>query len=317
MNNPQLAYFWPLHHYDRSLRESCLAQLAEAGADNIVLDHLLISEMLARPSEVPRWRKMLVDCGVAFGGAHNPFGPLEDLSCPAPEMVSHMLAMHKCCLRVCAAFGISATTIHIGMPSEYCKDRDRLHQNALRAIEALLPDAEACGVVICIENIWNHCNTAGMLLDAIERFRSPWLGVCWDSGHAQLTRSDTPDIPEQTARASWRDCGYRDSPDEFSDTGDYLRRLLPHIVIAHLHSNDRVRDRHWLPTDSRGLTDWAVEMPVLCSAPRLASLQSESSPSADSPYTMRQQVESLRSIAALGGVRPVRDASAAGKATLP
>lgn len=304
MNSPRLACFWPVHMYDRRLREPCLAQLAEAGARDIVLDNVLLAELLARPCEISRWRRMLLDSGVTFAGAHNPYGPLEDLSCPVPEAVPHMIAMHGLCLRVCAELGIGSTVIHVGMPSEYCKDRDTLHGNALRALDALLPVAEACGVVICIENIWNHCNTAGMLLDAVERFRSPWLGVCWDSGHAQLTRSDTPDVPEQEARASWRDCGLARGPEDFSDTGDWLRRLLSHVVVAHLHANDRVRDRHWLPTDPRGLTDWAAEMPILCSAPRLASLQSECTPGAGNLYTMRQQVESLRSLAALGGVRP-------------
>lgn len=299
MNTPILACFCPIHLHDRRLREPYLAQLAEAGVRDIVLDNALLAELLAHPGEVLRWRRMLAESGVAFAGAHDPFGPLEDLSCPVPEMVPQMLAMHRLCLRVCAGLGIGSTVIHVGMPSEYCKDRDRLHDNALRALEALLPEAEACGVVICIENIWNHCNTAGMLLDAIGRFRSPWLGVCWDSGHAQLMRSDAPDIPEQTARASWRECGCSRGPDDFSDTGDWLRSLLPHIVVAHLHTNDRVHDRHWLPTDKRGLTDWAAEMPVLCSGPRLASLQSECAPGADNLYTIRQQVESLRSLAAL------------------
>ena len=74
----------------------------------------------------------------------------------------------------------------------------------------------------------------------------------------------------------------------------------PHIVTCHLHTNDRVLDRHWLPNDPRGKTDWAAEMPVLLSAPRLKQLHNEATPSAENPFTVREQVESLNAIAALG-----------------
>ena len=293
-------FFWPFHTYDNRVQEISLRQFAEVGADGVCFNPPEMESMMAHPGEILRWKKMLAASGVRFRDAHAPYGPLEDMSCPVPELFPHMVGMHRHCLRLCQEFGVESCTIHVGRPTEYCKDSAVLHANLLRALEAILPTAEECRCVVCIENIWDPNNTAGMLLDAVERFRTPWLGVCWDSGHAQLSRSDTPDIPEQCGRTSWKNSGFPGGPADWSDTDDYLRRLLPHVVTCHLHTNDRVRDRHWLPTDPRGKTDWAAEMPLLLSAPRLKQMQNEASPNAENPFTIRETVESLRAVAALG-----------------
>ena len=291
-----LVSFWPMNAYAPRVQESVLRQFAEAGADGINFNPSEMQAMMGSPSEILRWKRMLANSGVGFGDAHAPFGPLDDLSCPLPEAFPAMIEMHRRCLGLCAEFGVKSCTIHVGRPTQFCKDTATLHENMLRALERILPTAGECGVVVCIENIWDPNNTAGMLLDAIDRFRSPWLGVCWDSGHAQLMRSDTPDVPEQSGRASWKGNGYPDGPTEWSDTGEYLRRLLPHVVTCHLHTNDRILDRHWLPTDPRGLTDWASEMPLLLSAPRLMQIQNEASVCLDSPFTIREHVESTRQL---------------------
>ncbi len=293
-----LTYFWPFHTYDRRVQESALRQFAEVGADGIVFNPPEMQAMMADPGEILRWRKMLANSGMSFRDAHAPYGPLQDLGCPVPELFPHMVLMHAHCLRLCAEFGIECCTIHVGRPTEYCKDSAVLHANLLRALEKLLPTAEECRCVICIENIWDPNNTAGLLLDAIERFQSPWLGICWDSGHAQLSRSDTPDVPDQCGRTSWKNNGWPEGPAEWSDTGKYLERLLPHIVTCHLHTNDRIRDRHWEPTDPRGFTDWTAEMPLLLSAPRLKQLQNEASVKPDAPVTVREHVAALQALLA-------------------
>ncbi len=290
---------WPFQLSDKRAQEIVLRQFAEAGADGVDFNPSEMLAMMNDPGEILRWKRMHANTGVSFRDAHAPYGPLKDLSTPVPELFPHVVRLHQTCLRLCAEFGIKSCTIHVGRPSDYCHDTAVLHDNMLRALELLLPTAEDCDCVICIENIWDSNNTAGMLLDAIEKFKNPWLGICWDSGHAQLSRSDTPDVPAQCCRSSWKNSGFENGPTEWSDTGDYLRRLLPHIVTCHLHTNDRVLDRHWLPNDPRGLTDWAAEMPILLSAPRLKQLQNEATPNIENPFTVREQVESLNAIAAL------------------
>ena len=259
MKKIPFTYFWPFHCYDKRVQQTALEQFAEAGVDGVCFNPPEMAAMMGNPGEILRWKKMLSESGVSFLDAHDPYGPLEDLSCPVPELFPHMVRMHAHCLHLCQEFGIKSCTIHVGRPTDYCKDNALLHANLLRALEQLLPTAEECGVVICIENIWDPNNTT-----------------------------------------SWKNNGFPAGPTEWSDTGDYLKRLLPHIVTCHLHTNDRIRDRHWLPTDKRGKTDWAAEMPLLLSAPRMMQLQNEASPRAENSFTIKQHVESLMAIAALG-----------------
>ncbi len=285
-------FFWPFSQLPDRLRGSALNDFAQAGAEGVVLTDGILSETLSSPAAIVNWRRMVADAGLRFIDAHSPFGPLSDLACPVPEAVPQMLSMHRRCIAICAEFGVKSITIHVGRPTSFSNDTEALFANILRSTEALLPAAEEAGVVICIENIWDAVNTADRLIRVVDTFRSPWLGVCWDSGHAQLTRSEAPNVPEQACRASWRNCGY----DEPEHGDDYLRKLLPHIVTCHLHTNDRMSDRHWLPTDPRGLTDWASELPQLFSAPRLMQMQSEASVRAENPFTPRDEVESLRAL---------------------
>jgi sugar phosphate isomerase/epimerase len=51
------------------------------------------------------------------------------------------------------------------------------------SIEALLPKAEECGVVLGLENHWGLGRTAAGVLRIVEAIRSPWLGMTLDTGN--------------------------------------------------------------------------------------------------------------------------------------
>ena len=154
MSKIPLTYFWPFHCYDKRLQEMALNQFAEAGADGVCFNPPEMEAMMAHPGEILRWKRMFAASGVSFRDAHNPFGPLEDLNAPVAEIGPHMLNTHKQCIRLCQEFGVKSTTIHVGRPTDYSTDVEKLHSNVLRSLEALLPVAEECDVTICIENIW-------------------------------------------------------------------------------------------------------------------------------------------------------------------
>lgn len=50
-------------------------------------------------------------------------------------------------------------------------------------IEACLPRAEACGVMLALENHWGLARTAEGLLRIVDAIDSPWLGVLMDTGN--------------------------------------------------------------------------------------------------------------------------------------
>lgn len=292
----ELSFFWPLHACDARLLPSLLDEFAEAGADGLCMNPEQMVDMACNAGAVLRWKKLLADSGMRFNDAHARYGQLDCLNCPVPECVPHMLHLHEQSLRLCREFGVPTCTFHLGRHSEWSRDADALHANVLRALEKLLPVAEECRTAICIENLWDPTDSPERLADAVERFRSPWLGVCWDSGHAQLTRGDAPDVPGQPWRESWKAFGF-DRP----EPGDgALARLLPHVVNCHLHVNDLASDRHWPVDDPRGRTDWASEMPLLLSAPRLLRIQNEASPNAECHFTVRRHVRSLQTLCRTG-----------------
>ena len=51
------------------------------------------------------------------------------------------------------------------------------------SIEKLLPKAEACGVVLGLENHWGLGRTAEGVLRIVEAIRSPWLQMTLDTGN--------------------------------------------------------------------------------------------------------------------------------------
>jgi sugar phosphate isomerase/epimerase len=53
----------------------------------------------------------------------------------------------------------------------------------IAAIEKLLPRAEACGVVLGLENHWGLGRTAAGVLRIVEAIKSPWLQMTLDTGN--------------------------------------------------------------------------------------------------------------------------------------
>jgi L-ribulose-5-phosphate 3-epimerase len=56
-------------------------------------------------------------------------------------------------------------------------------QKTLYQIEKLLPKAEACGVVLGLENHWGLGRTAAGVLRIVEGIKSPWLQMTLDTGN--------------------------------------------------------------------------------------------------------------------------------------
>jgi hexulose-6-phosphate isomerase len=73
---------------------------------------------------------------------------------------------------------------------------DYCYQRTLAALQKLGPDAEAHGVVIGLENVWNKFLVDPFAMRAfIDQFNSEWLGAYFDVGNAMLVG-----YPEQWIR---------------------------------------------------------------------------------------------------------------------
>ena len=254
---------------DETALRTALPEFAANGVKNVVLSDLLVSAVMQRYSFADVIQKYLDMTGVKFVDSHAPFGPGIDLNCPIAEARRKLILRHKLALNIAADFGVDTMTIHIGNDQRFPETALDKQLDFVRAgLDELLGEAEKCGVTICIENIWSRINTPDRLLQLKSYFDTPYLGFCYDAGHANLM-TNGKDYPEGSANKVWGTFG--ETPD-WNDP--ILEKMLPHIVNCHLHDNDGSSDQHKLC--GKGSVDWKKVVSLLKTAPRLRNMQCES-----------------------------------------
>ena len=270
MNTVELTHLIDIAGLTPAYRRLMLREYAVNGAGNAVLSHNHFNGLLdaEKPEELlAEYRKETLDAGLKFTDAHSVFGPDKDLNCPIAELRPAMLERHKKCLAWSAECGIKTITIHTGNVSYPGFGLETFHNCAIESLEKLLPLAKSYGIIICIENIWHPTNTPERLLDMLNHFNSEHLGMCFDSGHANITAHPTED-PDSCAVAAW---GKLNMPVQWSF--DTLEQMLPYIVNCHLHDNNGIYDLHRMP--GHGDINWNDLLEMLAKAPRLQCIQSE------------------------------------------
>jgi len=133
---------------------------------------------------------------------------------------------------------------------------------AIEMLERLLPIAEKNKIVITVENNYYNTGNADALLPVLEHFHSPWLGCCYDTGHANRLKPSPGKKPQTEPSGLPRNL-----------CANALEKLSPHIVTCHLHDNYEARDDHNLP--GKGTVNWKNDLPKLLACPRLISCQTE------------------------------------------
>jgi len=110
-----------------------------------------------------------------------------------------------------------------------------------RMVDALLPEAEKLGVRIAIENTRNEPD---QLQSLFECYRSENVGLCFDSGHAQMA-------------------GHM----------EILEIFLDRLFLVHLHDNYGKEDDHNPP--GQGIINWGPLMQSVLRAGRLKTITLE------------------------------------------
>ena len=248
-------------------RQTVMYEFAANGAKHLVLSDTLLKMIGRTPKLYRDLRDEVARAGLDFVDAHAPFAHDVDPCCPDPAVRPFMLAHLKWVLRIVHDFGVNSCCVHIC--STYYRDyTEAQHREAVcRTLDEVLPLAEELKVTICLENIPRLCNFVDDVLFYMNKYPSPCLGACFDSGHANIIEK-VKDFPAGPYAVYYRDLGLP-SPWE----PDVLERMLPYIVNCHLHDNSGERDQHLLP--GKGNIDWGKLVPKLLSAPRLMCVQSE------------------------------------------
>lgn len=268
MNTRPLTLLFDYEHTNDKTRPLVMREFVANGCANQVLTDTLISMMIQRPSFEAVLRRDIEATGVTFVDAHAPFGPHEDLHAVSEHERPLMLERLRIAMRLAARFGVKTITIHTGNGSAVYPGYTsaEYHEAIIRSLRELLPLAHELDQIICIENIWFETNTPAQLLDILEQVNDDHVGICYDSGHANLMARDRG-FEESHPKKAFKEIG----PVPYDE--HILEKLLPHVVNCHLHDNNGQYDQHRLPGD--GDIDWVKVMGLLKQAPRLACVQSE------------------------------------------
>ena len=271
-NNVPVTYCFPWFSPDAAKRRANLEMLREHGIENLVLRSEDLQNFLREPELFIAVSREMKEAGVRFCDAHAPWGDWSDPGIPVKECRSWIVARQKCAIAFTGAAGVTTLTSHTGnvFPDLYGKHAFDEYYGALTAsLEELLPVAEHAGVILALENQWTPLNHSRHLLRIMEEFRSPYLGLCCDTGHANLTEKGRSIPGGNCVPPFWAAVG----KGEVEWEENLIEKFSPWLVNCHLHDNDGYDDRHWMP--GKGNIDWKRIMSVLARSPRLRSIQSE------------------------------------------
>ena len=262
-----ITYCLPLSTDNEYLRKAMLHEAAATGIKHIVLGENIVAQTVKTPLFASVVQAELSAEGLDFVDSHAPFGVAVDMNMPDPLGINSL--RHKLHLQIAGDMNVKSMVIHIGNSHTCIGESTETQLDRIYSmLEKILPTAEQCDVVVCIENIWSELNIPENLWKIKKHFDTPYLGFCYDSGHANLM-DKARDLKGGYARDLWAKCNA--SEPRWDD--QILEKLLPEIVCCHLHDNGALTDAHARP--GKGLLDWNKIVPLLKEAPRLQAIQSE------------------------------------------
>ena len=216
-------------------------------------------------------KEMTEKFGLKFKGCHGLWGSgVKDLNCEDRQYRQKSIDNHKLAMGYAADAGCREYVVHIGAVCCYrgypC-DIQKMRDLACQTLDQLVPEAEKLGIIIAVENSFEPTNTADEVLYFINKFPSPYVGVCYDAGHANIMTSigKDPSLYGKDLLYPWND--------KIVSEDRALEKLAPHIVTCHLHDNNGYSDQHDLP--GTGTICWETLLGRLSECPRILSMQSE------------------------------------------
>ena len=267
MSKTVLTFCLPVTGVPDAVRRSMLREFAVNGGKHLVLTSSIISRILCDPAFAGSIKADLAAHGLDFVDSHAPFGPLLDLN--SQDTLIPRAAYHKAHLAIGEMMNVDTMTIHIGNDHIAPGDSTDVQIDRISALlDELLPEAEKRNIVITIENIWLPINTPENLWKIKKRFDTPYLGFCYDAGHANLMNNGRLHA-ESTALDFWNQVNA--GTPVWDDA--ILEKMLPEVVNCHIHDNDGSYDFHQLP--GNGNVNWQHTANLLKKAHRLRSIQSE------------------------------------------
>lgn len=174
---------------------------------------------------IPHWASIARTHHICFEAVHCPSGGVDAVWLGGDAAIGYEDTAHRM-IDLCAAGEVSKLVMHTGISPDIT-----VSDTGLDFWCRLGNYAKTCGVHLCFENA-----TTPHLLDAVMQNADRYHGFCHDTGH-QLCY--TPNI-------------------------HYEQLYADRLLFTHLHDNDGIEDKHWLPLD--GKFDWDNYVAALSTA---------------------------------------------------
>jgi len=170
----------------------------------------------------------LADNGKRIWSVHAPFGKGSNLSALDGEERAKALETNQKLLQKVGMAGVEIVVVHPGVAEDNQENLKTMSSLIVESLAELVIAAEQEGVKLALENMLpKHPGSDGEeLLNMVKQIDSPWLGVCFDSGHAHVA----------------------------GDMRKHFETLKDSIITFHIQDNDGTRDMHLQP--GYGTTNW-------------------------------------------------------------
>ena len=290
VKNPPLAYYYSWQNVPDNMILNIMTEFKDNGVDHLVFSHHWITRILQEPLLYTNLKRYAYQLKMQIIEVHAPWGQCYDLACIDKARRPYLIADHKKAMAYAAESGCRTYTMHIGAYESvfYKTPNEELRKYAVDTLEQLLPEAEKLDLILAVENSYERSNTPDEAAYYIEYFNSPFIGCCFDVGHANLM---SPFPGKQREKYfDEMDLAWGETVEEYS--GAY-EKLAPYIVTCHLHDNNGYADSHQLP--GTGIINWKELIANLRKCPRLLSMQTETGTDG---LSIRKLTDTFRSITA-------------------
>ena len=223
--------------------EPVMADLVRWGVKNIVAHPYWFRE-----DDGVYFRKiaaMLRQYGLRSDACHALWGDGNDCIIPEAGQWADMVRRHSMFLRELAGIGVTTYTIHLGW---HVGQTAEWNFALLRkTVDALLPVCKETSITLALENSAEPFEAIVRLAEMVRQYRHEFLGMCFDSGHANCYQKGVVKT---------------------------LEAMRDGIVTCHLHDNYGEHDDHEVP--GLGNLDWPELDRLLDTLPRLHHAETES-----------------------------------------
>ncbi|MCS7224211.1 MAG: sugar phosphate isomerase/epimerase [Armatimonadetes bacterium] len=228
MERPNLGF--AVSYLDPERLQEQLTEWSSAGFGAIETDYPPLLENPIRVLE--SWSSVIRDAGITVWSVHAPYGGAYNLSHPDKRQRRRAVEIHKVVLERSHILGAQVLVIHPSADSSHKSSAPSLLNESL---EELLPLAQDLKIVLAVENMlpdsWGE--NPAELSRLIAGFLSPWIRLCFDTGHAHIAGNATL----------------------------WLETVLESVATYHLADNEGTHDLHLQP--GYGTVPWHQLAPLL------------------------------------------------------